>query len=193
MSTVQFIRRLPSYTLRTTENSVDPWVLEILNERLDRVTLDALDDYTRGMYSEELHYSSFLRYARPLSEDYSRGWAFTSDSLFKETVRLVRETLSNLDHIRPISHNMLDSVEWVSSSAAGYGYIGKKCDNYLLARRNATRALWDYERYGSLYRFVPDKAYARTQLSLRTSPKIRHVWGRPFHHILIEGTIANHF
>ncbi|KAF6215866.1 hypothetical protein GE061_000201 [Apolygus lucorum] len=109
------------------------------------------------------------------------------------TVQLVRRLEAY--PIAPSGHtedppDNLDAVSWIPSSAAGFGYIGKKADNYLLARKNATRVLTGYSKWKSSYRFSPDKSFARTQLAMRAHPKIRHVWGRAFHHIHIEGLIG---
>ena len=63
-----------------------------------------------------------------------------------------------------------------SGTAAGWGYLGKKDEkNHGLAVKNAYRALRDYHFWRDKYLFVPYKAFARSQLALKITPKIRHV------------------
>ena len=69
MCTVEYIRHLPSYNLGEFGTFTDPWVENIFNELLDFGTRDALKEYTRGEYSLDLHYRSFLQYARPWEEE----------------------------------------------------------------------------------------------------------------------------
>lgn len=189
MSTLTLIGRLPSYSLLTSGSHIDPFVQEIMKESFSPCTMRALDDYTRGMYSIDLHYAHLMRYERPLSVEASLSKTFRDNPAFHAAVAHLTEQLSCIK-ATSITRDNLDKVAYVASSSADYGYVGSKANNFLLARRNATRALYGYKKYRSNYRFVPDKAYARTQLALKANPKIRHVWGRAFHHILIEGLIA---
>lgn len=188
--TVQYLRRLRPYNLLKGGHHEDPFVREILDNSLDKETLEALDNYTRGLYDIDLHYESFYFFRRTTQQDDAFGHYIRNHPSFSAAYCQVRSDLSVLGKVTIIRPDQFDLVSWISSSAAGYGYIGPKCDNYPLARRNATRALYGFAKWRNLYRFVPDKAFARTQLSLRTHPKIRHVWGRAFHHILIEGLIG---
>jgi len=45
-------------------------------------------------------------------------------------------------------------------------------------------------KLGSDLRQTPFRSHFRTQLSQRTDPKVRPIWGAPFHTTLIEGLIA---
>ncbi|CAH0385445.1 unnamed protein product [Bemisia tabaci] len=149
-----------------------------------------LAEYNSGMYREELHYKSLYNYDRPLEEDDIFSRNLLNHPSFKRALNRCVEEFSHI-RVSPIQSDHLDDVKWQGCSAAGYGYIGKKRDNYLAARRNASRALYDFDKYREKYRFVPDKAYARCQLTERLNPKVWHIWGRPFHSILIEGCIAS--
>lgn len=187
--TVEFVRRLRPYLISNSGNNEDPYVREILEDKLDKETLVALDEYTRGMYSEDLHYNSFMTFSRPVEEDDDYGCKLIAHPSFLPAFNRVRSELRDI-RVTPIPSNQLDRVIYNPVSAAGYGYTGLKRDNYLKARSNASRALYDFDHWRSKYRFVPDRAFARSQLALRANPKIRHVWGRAFHHILLEGCIA---
>lgn len=186
-STVTFLRKLRPYRLHRSGHYEDPHVRDILQSSSDQDTLATLDLYTRGMYDIELHYNNFNAYIHPVSEEIELSKRFESSINFQAAYQLVRADLAQIHHVRPIPSDQIDQVKWIPSSAAGYTYIGKKRDNYTQARINASRALYEFRRYRNEYRFVPDKAYARSQLALKAEPKIRHVWGRSFHNVLIEG------
>lgn len=188
-TTVKYVRRLPPYSLFSVGSPNDEYVSDIFKQCLEPETLSALHEYTRGMYSIDSHYKSLMFFNRDISDDHMTSRLCNHPSL-PYALAKVREELSCLRGTVPISTSNIDKVYWIPSSAAGYGYVGPKKDNYHLARRNATRALFGYDRWRDQYRFVPDKAYARNQLALRATPKIRHVWGRAFHHFLIEGLIG---
>jgi hypothetical protein len=190
LSTVEWKRRLWSYSLLKGGHHEDPYVKEILDEVLDSSTKQALGQYTRGMYTLDLHYSSFLKYARPLSDEVLYADRLKEDPFIQKAIKIVEEQLAPIFTVPVWDINNVDNVFWWPNTSAGWGYIGKKRDNYALATSNAYRALYDFGRFGNEYRFVPDKAFARSQLALRANPKIRHVWGRAFHNILIEGLTA---
>jgi hypothetical protein len=186
-NTVTYVRHLRPYPPPPGGHNVDPYVEECLPFVVpDQATRDKLYEYTRGMYTRELHYASFNKYSRPLSEERHFGSILASDPSIQRAISTVRQLLHSLPPLKPIPSDRMDDIHWIPSSAAGYGYIGKKADNYPKARLNASRALHWYKRFGDEYRMVPDKAYARSQLATLSNPKIRHVWGRAFHHILIE-------
>lgn len=67
----------------------------------------------------------------------------------------------------------------------------KKRDCYLIARSRATANYCNWKEHPDTYLQTPYMAFARTQLSPISEPKIRHVFGSPFHTILLEGTIAS--
>lgn len=93
--------------------------------------------------------------------------------------------------VTPILASALDTVPYVGSTSAGYGYDGrKKRDVYLLARARATANLCNFLEHPDTYLPTPSMAFARTQLAPVTEPKVRHVFGAPFHQILLEGCLA---
>lgn len=188
-NTVEYVTRLPPYNILKGAHHEDRFVRYELESYCPE-TLPSLDEYTRGMYSTELHYASFMHYSRPVSTEQHIANLLKSNPFIRDAIILVGEQLTALPKVHLIPTNKMDTVKWIPSSAAGYNYIGPKRDNYPLARKNASRALYHFQRFGDSYRMRPDKAFARSQLALRASPKIRHVWGRAFHHILIESLIG---
>lgn len=189
-STVEYVRLMRRYQITETPPLRDPFVEEYFRNHLDIETLDRIGLYTRGMYNKALHYRSFLQYKVSSSVDEKHSRRLSSNIYFKTAVELVKQDLECLKGTRLLRPSNFKSIRFTPSAAAGWGYRGKKRDNFKLARRNALRALRGFKVHRNRYRFVPDKAFARSQLGEATNPKIRHVWGRAFHHILIEGLIA---
>ncbi len=189
MTTIEYVRQLPSYKIVKFANPSDGFVRGIINILMPDL-LPKIDLYTRGMYSEARHYDAFRKYERPITTELAIKERLLSDPYIYAARHFVEDELRDSFTVNAIPMNCLDKVAYVRSSAAGYGYTGLKRDNYLLARAHATSNLANFVRWGTEFRFTPYKAFSRTQLALRADPKIRHVWGAPFHTILIEGTIA---
>ena len=82
----------------------------------------------------------------------------------------------------------LDEVSFISSSAAGFGYRGRKGDPLKYGMKTLLEFSEDADEL--LRRTSPDLALHRVQLSDPTSVKNRHVFGRPFHTVLINGMFA---
>lgn len=190
METVIHLRRIEPYWLNRDFQPVDFYVQRTLKLYGDPMLSDALKHYTRGMYSLGGHYEAFSKYVRPVGLDELYWFKMLNNPHFREAMRLVTAELKPIFSVEPIASNQLDKIEWWSHTSAGFGYKGLKKDNYLLARHNATKALYQFEYFYPNYRFVPYRAFARTHLALRADPKIRHVWGVPFHSLLLEGCIA---
>jgi len=189
-STVTYLKRLRPYRLLKGAHHEDPFVRAIVEDFYPQETIHKLSDYTRGLYSIDLHYKNFRQFEHPVSEEIELANQLRRDPHVIQAINYVREKLAPAKGTNIIPTNNFDQVAWIGSSAAGFGYIGKKKDNYPKARHNASRALYEFRKWRKSYRFVPDKAYARSQLAMKANPKIRHVWGRAFHHILIEGLIG---
>lgn len=189
MTTLTYKRRLPSYKLSSTATPVDIYVRGLVNE-LYPDALPSIDHYSRGMYSEALHTKALMKYDIPQTTEHRLKVTLSHDPYIQRSIDIVRSELRDAFTVKAISMSKLDDVSYVPTSSAGYGYVGNKRDNYLIARSRATANLANFRRMGSDLNLTPYKAFARTQLALRTDPKIRHVWGAPFHTILIEGTVA---
>uniref|UniRef100_A0A2V0RL62 RdRp n=1 Tax=viral metagenome TaxID=1070528 RepID=A0A2V0RL62_9ZZZZ len=101
------------------------------------------------------------------------------------------------------SERGFDQVDWHANTSAGFGYEDKDghfqkkgapgC--YSSAKRRAAALLGNYkdseDKRDYLVRQGPlDAGFFRTQLSPRISPKIRSIFGRQFHVILLEGLFA---
>jgi len=175
---------------RPSPQEIDPYVFEIVKDFISSEELKEHLQFTRSQYSEEAHYASLLKYDRPLtkrpeSHDYQQAVEHTRQSFKLETP------------VTSISFDSLEKVPFISSSAAGYSYQGTKGAPGNLARaikravatirscQNDMPTNWQKD-----YRYTPDIAYARTQLSQINESKVRHVWGKAFHNILIEGMSA---
>lgn len=190
ITTIETVRRLPIYTVSTSDNIIDPFVEEEFKYYFDKKTLELLYEYGTSTYSIEQHLIGFAKYERPLIQERMNESNVRNCPYLDYAKRIVLDKLAPLRNTPLIPSNQMDSVKWIPSSAAGYGYIGKKRDNYLIARKRASQALYHFQRFQANYRFTPDMAFARCQVGALNKPKIRHVWGRAFHHILIEGLLV---
>jgi len=160
-STVTNPRRLRPYPILKGGHHEDTYVREIFDRCLETETLTSLTEYTRGMYNPELHYTSFLFFQRPVATDNLFGFRMINHLSFQAALQHVREDLAPLKGLQMIRPDQFDSVIWNPNTSAGYSYYGLKRDNYYLARKNATCALYNYAKWGNKYRFVPNKAFAR--------------------------------
>ncbi|CAB0033073.1 unnamed protein product [Trichogramma brassicae] len=174
----------------------DPYVRDILESLIEPETLQSLNEWTRGSYSHELHYKSFLH----CDLDRQYGQAIERDPAFKAALDRVRRDLSCVRNTNVTKTSEFDSVIWNPASAAGRGYINLKKFNYPLARDNAFRALRDFKIHRNRYYFVPDKAFSRTQLAIlkiqifstfaQHSSAIRHIVLRDVEEVLyLEGQL----
>ncbi|CAH0389163.1 unnamed protein product [Bemisia tabaci] len=167
-TTLKYVQKLRPRVSNYGSGNLFTYVNETLGSKADKETYDALQEYTSGMYTIELRYKSLFNYRRLITEDNSYSNALLSHPSFNYAFNRVHEELKHI-RVSPIPTNHLDEVYYQPPSAAGYGYIGPKWHTYLLARRNASRALFDFGRFRNKYRFVPDLAYARCQLVLRAA------------------------
>lgn len=188
--TIKLLRKLRPYTVKTAGSHIDPYVMEEFEIYFDPLTLAAINEYGRSTYSDEAHLSSFMQFSRPMivEEIYQQN---TNHCQYMRQAKLhVQHALSSLRHTSLIPGDQIDKIDFVGSSAAGYGYIGNKRSNYLHARKRASQCLYYHHRFQDNFLFTPDMAFARCQVSTPLKPKIRHVWGRAFHNILIEGLLV---
>jgi hypothetical protein len=151
-----------------------------------------LDGWARSYYTLQTHIDAILNYDRP-------KLAPPTDAAWNTTMQHIRTEFARMPRVQPISYRELDRVKWVRSSAAGYGYDGRKGDddNYLRARRTAftiAERLNHDPLYGpqALFDSTPDIAFTRTQLcQVKVKRKVRNVWGEAFHYVLLEGLFAD--
>lgn len=190
MSTLCFLRRLRPFNLQHSPTTEDEFLRPILDELLSSDMLNELANFRRTAYDEELHMQSLFQYDRPALDENMYCERTRNCPLIEQATLQVKHDLAQFSGTHIINKNNMDEIEFDGTTSAGYGYYGKKADNYELARHNATRALYDYRRYGRSYRFVPDMAFSRLHVSTPIKPKLRHIWGRAFHNILIESLLG---
>nr|UFE16632.1 RNA-dependent RNA polymerase [Brassica campestris chinensis cryptic virus 1] len=156
-----------------------------------------VEGWSRSYYMRSKHMESIFKFSNQnhsINELQPESW--------QHAIEATRDGLSILPRVRALSvKTELDQVKYIQSSAAGYGYIGAKGplygENHDRAIRRAKATLYsataedgqgiDY----AIRESVPDVGYTRTQLAdLTEKTKVRGVWGRAFHYILLEGTSA---
>nr|DAF42460.1 TPA_exp: RNA-dependent RNA polymerase [Cinnamomum chago deltapartitivirus 1] len=186
------VRREPGVTYR------DEFALRELNDLYPRLYEQWLQGWSRSFYTGEDHMKAILQYAHP-----NTPIERLDDRIYQLAMSNVLERLSSLPSVRAFDvKSQLDLIHYEPSSAAGYDYIGAKGPildaNHERAIRRAKAVLWsaiapDGEGMDHVIRTsVPDVGYTRTQLTdLGEKTKVRGVWGRAFHYILLEGTAAN--
>lgn len=189
-NTLEYVQRVKPHHIVRDPWLVDPFVKECLEEMLGCTAVEAFGLYTRSYYTPEGHYHNLWNYDRPYIPR-------PTDSVFYDAVRHTADTLRLPAPVTPYSWHDLASVPFIASSSSGWGYIGKKGaeGNHRLAiqRANAYLLWWRDNQEGISfrpYRYHPDLAWTRTQLCDQTSTKIRHVWGKSFENIILEGITA---
>nr|BAA34783.1 RNA-dependent RNA polymerase [Pyrus pyrifolia] len=157
-----------------------------------------IQGWSRSYYNTERHMEALLNYGTrniPVDNvDYN---------LYQGCIDTVKNGLRSLPRVKAFDVlTELNLVSYKSSTAAGYNYMGAKGPfdgyNHKQAIRRARATVGDVSDNGieglrrAITTAVPDVGYTRTQLTdLTEKTKIRNVWGRAFHYILIEGTSAD--
>ncbi|QED42860.1 ORF1 [Amaranthus cryptic virus 2] len=156
-----------------------------------------IEGWSRSYYLREKHMEAIMQYRIP-NTPLNR----LDQEVWQEAIEAVKNELRSLPQSRAFSViDELDQIYYVQSSAAGYGYIGPKGPiggtNHMRAIRRAKATLYsatapDGEGIEHTIReSVPDVGYTRTQLAdLNEKTKVRGVWGRAFHYIILEGSSA---
>nr|QZN83648.1 RNA-dependent RNA polymerase [Fragaria chiloensis cryptic virus] len=171
---------------------IDAWSSKAIDAIVPLSLRIELDGWARSYYTLQAHIDSIMQYDRPkLPQPTNAAW--------NTTTQHVRTQFARMDKVQTLSYLQLDQVKWVRSSAAGYGYIGRKSDNdnYFRARKTAftiAEKLNHDRDYGplALEDSTPDIAFTRTQLcQIKVKRKIRNVWGEAFHYVLLEGLFAD--
>lgn len=176
---------------------VDQFALSELNNEWPNLYEHSLHGWARSFYTLEGHMDAIHAFSSPDTPISSVG-----PMLYNSAVQKIQNELSSLPLSRAFDVlSELDKVRYEQSSSAGYNYVGPKGpldgDNHKRAIRSAKAVLWSAIRDidgGPAYtirNMVPDVGYTRTQLTdLREKTKVRGVWGRVFHYILLEGVTA---
>nr|WIL96149.1 RNA-dependent RNA polymerase [Carrot cryptic virus 2] len=185
------IRREPGVTYH------DEYALEELSQIKPMLYEQFVENWSRSYYSGSHHLKAILQYGEP-----NIPITNLNQRVYQQAVEAVRERLRSLPIVRAFSIlTDLDQVSYESSSAAGYGYDGTKGPfggtNHKRAIHRAKATLWSAIRSEDegiehvIRTAVPDIGYTRTQLTdIREKLKVRGVWGRAFHYILLEGLTA---
>lgn len=188
--TLEFVQRVKPHHITRDPWLVDPYVKESLEELIGRSAVEEFGSYTRSFYTLEGHYSNLWKYDQPITPP-------INDPIFDLAVQKARESLRLPVPVSTYNWERLKDVPYISSSSAGWGYIGKKGapgnQTRAIERANAYLRWWLDMRYGKArynYLYHPDLAWTRTQISEIDTPKIRHVWGKSFENIILEGISA---
>jgi len=186
------VRREPETTLR------DPFAYEQLVSMQPELASQVLQGWSRSYYIPSKHLEAILQYASldiPITN--------LRVDLYQQSIRSVQNGLSSLPSVKAYDVlTELDKISFKSSSAAGYNYTGVKGpingENHKIAIRRAKALMWSVKDDNikglehAIKEAVPDIGYTRTQLAnLTEKSKVRNVWGRAFHYILLEGTVAD--
>lgn len=186
------VRREPGVTYR------DEFALRELMDTYPILYEQILEGWSRSYYTGEAHINAIHQYGTP-----NITMSQTDQPLWNRARQTVSELLSSLPNVRAFDvTTQLDLISYEPSSAAGYDYNGAKGppqgENHERAIRRAKATLWstirddDYGPDHTIETAVPDVGYTRTQLTdIREKLKVRGVWGRAFHYILLEGTCAD--
>ncbi len=168
---------------------VDKIALEAYNIFATAREKDALYGYATSFYTVEGHIKSINEYGRPhMPEPSTPEWQQTKDH--------VKNMFKGFTKVSAIPSNQFDRVSYVSSSAAGFGYTGKKGDpgNYEKARSIASSIAHSVKEGNTVEQVInstPDLAFSRTQLTpYLLKEKIRNVWGEAFHTFMLEALYA---
>nr|WAK97200.1 RNA-dependent RNA polymerase [Polygonatum partitivirus 2] len=186
------IRRESGVTYR------DEFALLELQSISERHYEQVLEGWSRSYYLPEKHLEAILAYSMPnIPSNY------VNQKMYAQCIDVVIEGLRSLPSVRAFDVlTELDQVSFKSSTAAGYGYIGAKGApgdlNHRRAIARAKAVMWSaINPKGEgidhvLSTAVPDVGYTRTQLTeITVKTKVRSVWGRAFHYILLEGLFAD--
>nr|QVG74788.1 RNA-dependent RNA polymerase [Riboviria sp.] len=156
---------------------------------MGRDPLTEFSQYTRSFYTLEGHYFNLWKYDRVITPK-------PHDLVLEEALSITRGRFAPAQRISSYGWDMLSKVPFIPTSSAGWKYIGAKGapGNHELAISRAVGSLYawadDLVYKTNLFRYTPDVAWTRTQLGTLDSPKIRHVWGKAFHNIILEGLSA---
>ncbi|QED42888.1 ORF1 [Rhodiola cryptic virus 2] len=186
------VRRIPEHTI------IDKYAHAKLINFQEELFRQELKGWSRSYYSQAKHLEALMNYSIP-----NIPVSKINFTLYQSCVNEIRTGFRSLPKARAFDVlTELDAVTYKSSTAAGYDYNGAKGPKYGQNHKRAiirARAIvGDVSDRGIegmknvINTMVPDVGYTRTQLTdLTEKTKIRNVWGRSFHYILIEGLTAD--
>ncbi|UXX19071.1 RNA-dependent RNA polymerase [Jilin partiti-like virus 1] len=188
-----YITKVEGHTIQKDPQIVDPFVRRALIALLDKDPVEEFSEFTRSFYTEEGHYLNLWKYDRKITPR-------PGDPDIDLALELTRKAFAPTEPILSIGWDSLGEVPYIPTSSAGWKYKGPKGapGNHELAISRAVGSLYawldsqrpDRDNYPR-FRYTPDLAFTRTQLMTMDSPKIRHVWGKAFHNIILEGMSAS--
>nr|UYL95496.1 MAG: RNA-dependent RNA polymerase [Lhasa Parti tick virus 1] len=195
-NSLTYLTTVRPHPLHKDPRIVDPYVYTALKDLIGRDPIEAFGRYTRSFYTLEGHYSNLWKYDKVITPK-------PEDPLLDQAIEVTRRAFDIPPGVFSYGFNEFDKVPYIPSSSAGWGYVGKKgdADNHSIAKGRAhlNLMMWieDQEllkhgapRHELKHRYSPDMAWTRTQLASPEAPKIRHVWGKAFHNIILEGLSA---
>lgn len=185
------VRRDPEVTYE------DTFAKKELLSRYPALYENLIRGWSRSYYTGQEHLRAIMQYATP-----NTNFSECVQHAYTKAITKVTESLHSLPTVRAFNVlEELDLIPYESSSSAGYTYRGVKGpqhgENHMQAIKTAKAVLWSVIKDDGegiehvIDTYVPDVGYTRTQLTdLREKMKVRGVWGRAFHYILLEGTSA---
>lgn len=188
-----------SHKIRREEEQtlLDEYALEELKACYPILWEQYLEGWSRSYYQGSKHMDAILQYSWPDIPE-SKLQQAEKEAAISE----LKERLASLRRVRAYDVlTELDQVRYEPTSSAGYDYTGPKGprdgDNHSRAIRRAKAIMWSITKPDgqglehAIETSVPDVGYTRTQLTeLSEKTKVRGVWGRAFHYIILEGTTA---
>jgi hypothetical protein len=173
-------------------HAVDRKAAELVEYLFGKEVRDKARNYTRSGATLDLLYESLRRY-----DHGDKAWSALSEDV-KLRLRNAMNDAYKVFGAKGLVPKPLNevSVEPTSPGASWrlYGRQGKRTDLDVYAEGLA-RAQFIFnraKRWKQPYcQLPPCLAYLRTQLSVRSRPKVRLVWGFPFELNLIEGAFAD--
>lgn len=184
-NTLVYLTQVGPHRIKKEPQLRDPYVEAALIDLLGDLSLTEFKDYTRSYYTLEGHYGNLWFYDRPFRPR-------INDICYEIAKQVTAEAFRLPHRVSSISWDSLATVPYIRGSGAGYGYVGKKGDgtNHAIAIGRAVGHLRSWQERQPAWRYTPDLAWTRTQLGTFERPKIRNVWGKAFHNIILEGMNA---
>lgn len=200
MEGLVFLANIPDRVAREEFQILyDEPVYRMVKQFASKSDMQEIDGWARSFYTLEGHVESILQYRKPLLQEPTyQEWLMAKEEV-RDEVRGAFAPVQSLDF-----NTQFDIIPYEGSSAAGYGYHGKKGegDNFKRAKGIANALVRTFvEETQSLgieqatanviQNSTPDIGFTRTQLAKLPSIKVRNVFGEAFHYILIEGLSAS--